>query len=423
MQQIPLAILYITMKSFTKFLEHKQTRIYHPMRLPQSIHTLHQAFSNAGKQLYIVGGAVRDHVLGQTPKDYDLATNALPEEVMQILDSNEIGRTEDSVGNQFGVVIARIDNEDYEIATFRKDLDVTRQTRVKFSTIEDDAARRDLTINALYYDLDSNEVIDLVGGLEDLRNRQVRPVGDADQRFGEDALRVLRFVRFYCRINPSSNIDDIDQETLNAIGKRINNGLRSDDGNAVAPERIRDEFLKGFKTAIAPANYLKLYYQLGLLTKYVFPNLNVSTDFPNHRNPILVCAHMLRNNDPDKIRRTLNTLTYSNDEVNKITYLIRLLYLRNLNDMLNQDPNFLYKLKRQQQNLTQEELQTWASWHGLNVQTLNQLMNYQVRRRHEIPGAQDVEGPALGKLIAQHNTDALRALGDFTEWFNLRYHQ
>jgi len=392
-------------------------RMKSPMEVPEPIRRIHRAFRDRGKHLFVVGGAVRDHLLGKTPKDYDLSTNAAPEEVMVVLDSHGIDRTKDSVGNQFGVVIAKIDNEPYEIATFRKDLEAKRQTKVQFSSIQDDAARRDLTINALYYDLDAQEVVDYVGGIEDLRAGRVRTVGDPSQRFGEDALRVLRYLRFLARVQ-ANGYEHIDEETKAAILERVENGLKSDNGEPVASERIRDEFIKGFKTAVSSSGYLQSYAAFGLLTRYVFPGLNVSEERPDSRNYILVIGHLLKNNDPEKIKRRLIELTYTNDEVNKIVYLVHLINLQqgHLGNQLKDRPQYLYALKRAEQEVSDEELDTWANWHKLDPQVLKSFRAYQLKNRQDVPGAADLQGPEIGKLITKHNTEEMMRQMGFKEW-------
>ncbi len=404
------------MASFMQFLENHEVRMRLGIDLPEDIRILHKAFKKSGKHLYLVGGAVRDAALDKRPKDFDLATNATPPEVIEILKSNGINHTKGAVGNQFGVVIASIGNEDYEIATFRKDSG-SRQVADTFSNIRDDAERRDLTINALYYDLDTQEVVDLVGGLQDLKMRRVKTVGDPDQRFGEDALRVLRYVRFYCRVNNGS-IGGIDEETRAAIAKRVNNGLASDNGVAVAPERIRDEFLKGLKSAKSVMGYVGLYHQLGLLQKYVFPGLVVSHDYVETKNHVLLIAHLLRLNDIEKIKNKLNQLKYTNDEVDNVVYLVNLLHLPKIHEKLKERPNFLYGLRKGQREIAPEDLEAWSQLHGLDVRAIKQLRAHQLQNRDEVPGAAELQGKEIGQHIMQHNTkEMLRKMG-FREWLN-----
>lgn len=166
--------------------------------LPKEIQILNNAFKQSGYKLYIVGGAVRDVLLRKVPKDYDFTTAAKPEEVVNILNNYEIYNF--PKGEAFGVVSAVINGEEFEIATFRSDETKGRHPEVKIGvSIENDAARRDLRINALYYDIENSKIIDLVGGLDDLKNGVIQMVGNPQDRFEEDPLRILRFFRFFNR--------------------------------------------------------------------------------------------------------------------------------------------------------------------------------------------------------------------------------
>lgn len=204
--------------------------------LPSDIKTLSKLFTEDGVDLFLVGGCVRDAFLGKTPKDFDVATNAMPERVMNILRKAHI--TCQLQGEAFGVVVARM-SEDIEIATFRVDLNNTddRNTDVKLGvTIEEDVQRRDLTINALFMNLDTNEIIDLVGGIDDLNNGIIRTVGTPSMRFSEDNLRKLRAMRFATRLGFV-----IEDETFQAI--------KDDPSLNVSEERIVNELQNAFETS------------------------------------------------------------------------------------------------------------------------------------------------------------------------------
>src|SRR6185312_801657 len=147
----------------------------------------------AGHVAYFAGGCVRDLVRGDTPKDFDVATSAHPEEVQQIF-----SRTY-AVGAHFGVIVVLENDFQFEVATFRSDgayLDGRRPVEVHFASAEEDAARRDFTINGMFFDPEAGEVIDFVNGRADLEARLIRAIGDPVQRFTEDRLRILRAVRF-----------------------------------------------------------------------------------------------------------------------------------------------------------------------------------------------------------------------------------
>ena len=179
-----------------------ENRVKMNIPIPEDIIKIKDIFVKNGHKLFIVGGAVRDALLNQPIKDYDLATDALPDKVEQMM--QRAGLRTIPTGKAFGVINVFTDNEEFEIATFRSDGEYTDSRRpdsVIFSDIETDAKRRDLRINALYYDIDTSEVIDLVGGLEDLKSGTIQTVGDANERFKEDPLRILRFCRFFSRFS------------------------------------------------------------------------------------------------------------------------------------------------------------------------------------------------------------------------------
>jgi poly(A) polymerase len=150
-----------------------------------------------GHDAYFAGGCVRDRLLGVAPKDWDIATSARPEQVQAAFPVTE------AVGAAFGVILVIHDGAGYEVATFRSDgaySDGRHPESVRFSSPEEDAQRRDFTVNGLFYDPDRNEIIDFVGGQEDLKAGILRAIGDPNARFDEDKLRVLRCVRFACQL-------------------------------------------------------------------------------------------------------------------------------------------------------------------------------------------------------------------------------
>ena len=184
----------------------------------------------AGHEALFAGGCVRDKLLGRTPKDFDIATSARPEEVLKLFPgANEVGA-------HFGVVIAKYSGHHVEIATFRTDgsyKDSRRPETVTFSTPEQDAQRRDFTVNGLFEQPENGEVIDFVGGVVDLRAGVLRAIRNPVERFTEDALRLLRAVRFSVVLGL-----EIEAETLAAIASCASQLVK------ISPERIRDEFSK-----------------------------------------------------------------------------------------------------------------------------------------------------------------------------------
>src|SRR5215469_10760032 len=164
----------------------------------------------AGYQAYLVGGCVRDLLLGREPKDFDVSTDAPPERILGLFPGS------DQVGAHFGVVLVKGAGHHVEVATFRSDreyVDGRRPTAVRFETDpRQDVLRRDFTINGLMMDPATGEVLDFVGGRADLDERLVRAIGDPEVRFREDHLRLLRAVRFAARLGFT-----IEPATLAAI--------------------------------------------------------------------------------------------------------------------------------------------------------------------------------------------------------------
>jgi poly(A) polymerase len=206
--------------------------------------------ADAGHETYLVGGCVRSLLLGEEPKDYDIATAAHPEDVQRLFAKTI------PIGVAFGVVIVVEEGLHTEVATFRADgryLDRRRPDSVTFADAQADAARRDFTVNALYLNPQSGEVLDWVGGLTDIEAKLIRAVGDPKARFEEDALRLLRAVRLAARCD-----FEIESGTWNALRAEVQSIA------AVSAERIGDEIAKLF-TGPHPGRGLRLLNDSGLL--------------------------------------------------------------------------------------------------------------------------------------------------------------
>ena len=186
----------------------------------------------AGHVAYYAGGCVRDLLRGQAPKDIDVATDARPEVVQRIFPRTY------AVGAHFGVIVVLEAGFQFEVATFRSDgvyLDGRHPTDVHFATAAEDAARRDFTINGMFFDPEANEFVDFVGGRADLEARIIRAIGNPEQRFAEDRLRMLRALRFATVLG-----FDIDRGTWDALVEYA--PLISE----ISAERIRDELVRIF---------------------------------------------------------------------------------------------------------------------------------------------------------------------------------
>lgn len=222
--------------------------------------------------VYLVGGSVRDYILGRPIKDYDLVTSAKTEELEKLFPNSL------EVGKQFGIVKVPVKGDIVEIATFREDgeyLDGRRPDSVKEGTMESDVQRRDFTINGLLFDIKTKEIIDQVGGLNDLNNRQIKAIGVAKDRFLEDHLRVLRAIRFATVLNFK-----IEDNTLSAACE-VSPLL-----SKISRERIKVELDKTF-------DHENLSNQVGIFEKTkvlssVFPHLNDSEIDLVHSNMKIV---------------------------------------------------------------------------------------------------------------------------------------
>lgn len=315
------------------------------MHIPSDVRKLHRLFKSRNYKLYVVGGAVRDFLMGKEPKDFDLVTDAHPDEVVRIAIDNDIPYNE--VGKSFGVVVI----DGMEIATMRKDIGSGRRPdSVEYTDIHGDVQRRDLTINALFYDLDKNEIVDLVGGVDDIKNKRVRTVGNAVDRFDEDPLRKLRALRFAFRT--SSKLDDSVYDAL------ANNP--SLDG--VSPERIRDEFIKTLNITASTSEYLTMLYTLGMFD-YVFPSSPVDVDessFIDDHNYKLVIAYIFKDANSSIVSKYLNTLKYSADESNDIKFLINLSKFKS---------ELIEPLKKEQRNvkLADSDIIRWGKHVGIDL--------------------------------------------------------
>lgn len=220
------------------------------MELEEGARRVARTLREAGHEAYFAGGCVRDLLLQRAPKDFDVATDARPEQIEKLF------RRTLMIGAAFGVVQVRLGGHGYEVATYRRDAEYTdgrRPETVHYSTSkEEDVERRDFTINALLMDPETREVIDLVGGKADLVARQVRAVGDPEARFAEDRLRMLRAVRFATRFD-----FDIEPKTAEAIRRHARNL------GAVSRERVLHELEQIF-TSDHPGPGLLRLEALGL---------------------------------------------------------------------------------------------------------------------------------------------------------------
>jgi len=322
------------------------------LNIPSDIKKLHKLFKKNGKQLYVVGGAVRDAILGKSPKDFDLTTDAKPDEVLNIAKQGKFKSVE--VGKQFGVVMVG----GHEIATFRKDIGKGRRPdSVDFTDIKGDVKRRDLTINALFYDIGKKQIVDLVGGIADLKKKKIRTVGKAEDRFDEDPLRKLRAVRFAGSVGGK-----MTKDTWSAL-------KQNSDISGVSAERIRDEFIKGVTKAKNVPNYFKMLKTLGMF-RQIFPGLSVLYRDIKTNDYKLQIAYMLHTNGADKVRNVLKKMKYTNQEVNDIWLLIHMSRpVEVIKDLIS------FKKLQSNSKLTTSQIKQWAN---INSKHIIKLWNWKL---------------------------------------------
>jgi len=260
------------------------------MVIPKEVKSVIQNLQKAGFEAYIVGGCVRDFLLGIEPKDWDVTTNAKPEEIQKVFPNS-------FYENNFLTVTARTGSKspelaEIEITTYRleaKYSDKRHPDQVKYAkTLEDDLSRRDFTINAMAMD-EKKKIVDLFDGQKDLKNKIIKTVGNPEERFNEDALRMLRAVRFATTLGPAlsgSKGFAIEKNTAEAIKK---NSIWLE---AISKERIRDEFVKIImadpSTGSGPSAGIELLRELGLL-KYIVPELLDNYGVSQNKHHIYDC--------------------------------------------------------------------------------------------------------------------------------------
>ncbi|HEX6998539.1 MAG TPA: polynucleotide adenylyltransferase PcnB [Gammaproteobacteria bacterium] len=272
-----------------------------PAIIPRSDHNISRAnispnalkvlyrLKNAGYDAFLVGGGVRDLLLGKHPKDFDVVTNAKPEEIRQLFRNCRL------IGRRFRLAHVRFGREIVEVATFRaagSDPDDERLHAETgriirdnvYGTIDEDAWRRDFTCNALYYNIADFSVWDYVGGLEDLKARTLRLIGDPETRYREDPVRMLRAVRFAAKLD--FTLAPETAAPISALGHHLLH---------VPPARLFDELLKLFHAGYAVRSFeLLLEYDL---FRYLFPATQASLEGSNGEAALAFIRQGLANTD------------------------------------------------------------------------------------------------------------------------------
>ena len=259
--------------------------------MPDKVHKIIEVLEAAGYEAYAVGGCVRDSILGREPNDWDITTSAKPEETKRLF-----ARTIDT-GIKHGTVTVMLDKEGFEVTTYRIDgiyEDSRHPKEVTFTaSLEEDLKRRDFTVNAMAYN-ERIGLVDIFGGLADIEQGIIRCVGNAEERFTEDALRMLRAVRFSAQLGY-----EIEEETKLAIRRLAPNLIK------ISAERIQVELVK-LVTSPHP-DYLRTAYETGI-TKQILPEFDICME-TNQNNPHHCynvgehILHSMQETAPDKVLR------------------------------------------------------------------------------------------------------------------------
>jgi len=378
-------------KRYQQFIT--ENKISTDIPLPNDIIEISNAYIKAGKDIFLVGGAVRDFIQGIEPKDYDLVTNALPNESKEILKDF---RVSDEQGKNFGVlrVYTKDEPEGYEIASYRRDISGGRDTKgddqkVEMGgdvTIEDDCNRRDLTMNALFYDIKNKQIVDLVGGVEDIKKGIVRSVGDASQRFIEDRLRICRIFRFAARTG-----GEIDSKTAQAI--RNDNRLKGvgpkDD---VSQERIWDELKKSWKQAKDYNNYLNFFTKYDMWEE-VFPGVEINTDLVDSKDFTIVIANLFKNEEKTQLENKLvQDFKIESDLAKKVVFLISFLGFK------PDDVFDMYK-KKQQSGIEDSTILEWLDVSGISDEWMIKFVEYKPSVSSKELMDKGFKGAELGREI------------------------
>lgn len=392
----------IKIKKYGQFLSEKV--ISADIKLPNDIIEISNAYIKAGKDIFLVGGAVRDYISGVKPKDFDLVTNALPDESKIILKNFNVS---DEQGKNFGVlrVYTKDEPEGYEIASYRRDISGGRDTKgddqkVEMGgdvTIQDDCNRRDLTMNALFYNIKTKEIVDLVGGVSDIKNGIVRAVGDAIQRFIEDRLRILRIFRFAARTGGK-----IDDQTANAIKK--DNRLRGiDEKSNVSQERIWDEMKKAAKQAKDYSEYLEFFNEFDMWDQ-VFPGAKINKKIEKSDNFIAYIANLFKfDNISDLEKRMVLEYKIEYDIASKVVFLINLLKIT---------PESAFDLYKQKIkcHCSTDLIVDWLDINNIHDKIFIRFIDYQPSVSAQDLMNKGFKGRELGEEIKRQETEKFREI-------------
>ena len=371
--------------------------------IPQEVEEIIEKLSQHGYEAYAVGGCVRDTLLGRIPGDWDITTSATPQQVKAVF-----SKTIDT-GIQHGTVTVMKNHVGYEVTTYRIDgeyEDGRHPKSVEFtSNLKEDLRRRDFTINAMAYSHETG-IVDEFGGMEDLKNHVIRCVGCAEDRFTEDALRILRAIRFAAQLGFT-----IETETWNAIRKIAPNLVH------VSKERIQTELTK---LLLSPnPQQMNLVYETGI-SPYVSENfhqvdrtgLKLDESLPKRKH--IRWAAFLKNGTEQEAAAVLKDLKLDNDTINRVKVLVRW-----INVPLIPDKTQLRRVMSRMEPELYDDLVTLKRFLSPQVQSEEELeeiwsLSRQIRESRDCTGLKELAvtgadviaagvkpGKAVGEVLTQ----------------------
>lgn len=334
-----------------------------------------KAIKTGGKKLFLTGGALRDHLAGKTPRNFELATNASPDEIMRILKSAKLKFTEgdqkepntffvakkSSSGRpaQYGI---RMKDNLYDLTVFSKNFDPEKHEP---GSQIDDAKSRDFTINAMYLNLTNDDgpnkdLMDYFGGIHHLKSGSIKPIGSLDKKIKDSPASAFRYARMQSRYGKEPNVEDMDV---------IKN---SDLSGKIDPTTASEEFFKGFNHDDCNAKtYLKLFSDLGLL-KHVFPVDQFNLDIPNELSTMgdknAMLAWMLKNNTPDNLEGLSDRI--SPEKMKKIMFFVKSMGMPEMDDQGMGDLKTQYLMS----GIPEKKVKIWFDKNGLMPDLVNKFL-------------------------------------------------
>lgn len=363
------------------------------LKVPKEIRDLSDIFQKNGKRLYIVGGYCRDILMGLNPIDIDLSTDSLPDETISFLNGKY---KVDLVGKAFGVIIVSLGSMKIEIASFRSDVSIGRHPDVKLGvSIEDDVKRRDITISSLFFDIQKNRIVDLVGGIKDIEQRIIRMVGNPKERLEEDQLRSLRCIRFACRYDFS--FDRTTKEDL----KRYSNL------SSISQERIWEEFKKAFEQSKDFNRYLGYITEFNIWDQVFGSNIN--TNLVKSKDFVVIVANLFKNEPVNnKMKESLFNRMVQNYKV-EIETALKVIFLLLLLSFKVEDVFDLFK-KRQQCAISDSTIIECMKVQNIYSDILVKFVEYRPSISAEELMKKGFKGAALGAEIKRLEVEKFKQM-------------